>query len=306
VSSSSVRRMHPDQLDVDAETAGALVRDQFPQWRTLPVRPVTSNGTVNTLFRLGDELVLRFPLQPDEPAARLEWLRGEAEAARRILGRLPVPTPEPVALGSPGHGYPSPWAVYRWLPGTVATEVDVAGSPRFAEDLAEVVLALRRMDTAGRTFTGTGRGGRLDSQDAWVASCLELSAELIDTIALSRLWSRLRTAARDATPDRWTHGDLMPGNLLVAQGRLAAVLDVGGLAPADPALDLMPAWNLMAPASRTVFRDALGSDDDEWERGKGWAFAQAMGCLHYYRRTNPVMSATASRTLHALLDDERA
>jgi aminoglycoside phosphotransferase (APT) family kinase protein len=296
--------MHPDQLDVDPETAAALVGDQFPQWRLLPVRPVTSHGTVNTLFRLGDDLVLRFPLQCDEPEAKREELTREADVARRLLGRVPVATPAPVALGAPGHGYPSPWAVYRWLPGTVATDVGVAESEPFALDLADFVRAVRSLDLEGRVFSGRGRGGRLTSQDEWVSSCLDRSAELIDTKALRRLWSRLRLTPRAGAPDVWTHGDLMPGNLLVADGRLAAVLDVGGLGPADPALDLMPAWNLMTPGPRRAFRLALGTDDPEWERGKGWAFAQAIGCLHYYRLTNPVMSVLAHRTLSALLDDE--
>ncbi|WP_243747745.1 phosphotransferase [Mycolicibacterium sp. CBMA 226] len=40
------------------------------------------------------------------------------------------------------------------------------------------------------------------------------------------------------------HGDLLPGNLLVHEGRLTGVLDVGGLTPADPVLDLVSAWHL--------------------------------------------------------------
>jgi len=39
-----------------------------------------------------------------------------------------------------------------------------------------------------------------------------------------------------------THGDLIPGNVLVADARLAGVIDVGGLGPADPALDPGAAW----------------------------------------------------------------
>ena len=53
---------------------------------------------------------------------------------------------------------------------------------------------------------------------------------------------------------------------------------------------------------RDAYRAALACDDDEWDRGKGWALAQAIGCLWYYRETNPVMSQTAHRTLQALLD----
>lgn len=128
--------MHPGQLDVTVETATALVGEQFPQWRGLAIRPVRSHGTVNLLFRLGDDLVLRFPLEPGEPDQKRAWLEDEADAARRLLDRLPVPSPEPVALGEPGHGYPLPWVVYRWLPGSVAGEAGVANSAGFARDVA--------------------------------------------------------------------------------------------------------------------------------------------------------------------------
>jgi aminoglycoside phosphotransferase (APT) family kinase protein len=220
-----------------------------------------------------------------------------------LLGAVPVPTPEPVAIADPGHDYPLPWAVYRWLPGTEAGTAGVASSTAFADDLAAFVTALRSMDREGRAFHGRGRGGLLPSQDHYVATGLARSRGLIDVDALRRLWVRLRKTPRPDVPDAWTHGDLMPGNLLAADGRLCAVIDVGGLSPADPALDLMPAWNLMDPHGRLAFRAALDADDAEWDRGKGWAFAQAIGCLYYYRRTNPVMSETARRTLESLLVD---
>ena len=296
--------MHPGQLHVTAAQVTALVGAQFPRWRRLPVRPVRSTGTVNLLYRLGEDLVLRVPLQPGGVQKTRLGLEAEADAARRLLGRLPVASPEPVALGEPGPGFPLPWAVYTWLPGIVASEAEVAASTGFAGDLAVLVVALRSMHTEGRRFAGHARGGLLTDMDEDVAAYLDDAEGMIDTERLRRLWSRLRASPR-ADSDRWTHGDLMPGNLLVsASGRLAAVIDVGGLAPADPALDLQPAWNLLDAAPRAAFRSALDVGDDEWDRGKGWALAQAIGCLAYYRVTNPYMSETARRTLQALLDDE--
>lgn len=295
--------MHPHQMELTLDTVAGLVADQFPRWRGLTVRPVSSHGTVNVLFRLGEELVLRFPLEPGAPDAKRTWLLAEAEAARRLLGRVPVPTPEPVVLGEPGRGYPLPWVVYRWLQGNDVWAAGVADSADFAHDLASFVEALRSMDAEGRSFQGSGRGGLLTSQDDSVATWLGRSHGLIDVDALTRLWARLRQTPRAEAPDVWTHGDLMPGNLLAKNGRLCAVIDVGGLSPADPALDVMPAWNLMGPGARQAFRVALDVDEHEWERGKGWAFAQAIGCLPYYRDTNPVMSDIARRTLLALLTD---
>jgi aminoglycoside phosphotransferase (APT) family kinase protein len=294
--------MHEDQLDLDTDVVAALVREQHPQWDHLPLRPVPSHGTVHLLWRLGDELVLRFPMQGGDARATERRMAAEAEAARWVAGRVPVTTPEPVALGRPGSGWPQPGAVYRWLPGDTASEVDVADSPCFARDVGAVVTSLWAQPTGGRQFAGAGRGGLLTDHDGYVAAGLARAHGLVDTTALAELWARLRTTPR-CEPDTWTHGDLMPGNLLVADGRLVGLIDAGGVAVADPALDLMPAWNLMTARSRLAFRATVEAGQAAWDRGRGWALAQAVGCLWYYRETNPVMSSTAHRTLTALLED---
>ncbi|MER7506517.1 hypothetical protein AB0L05_33035 [Nonomuraea pusilla] len=92
-------------------------------------------------------------------------------------------------------------------------------------------------------------------------------------------------------------------NVLVSAGRLAGILDVGGFGPADPALDLVSAWHLLEAGPRQALRADLDCDDVEGERGKAWAFVQAMGCVWYYAETNPVMSLMGRRTLHRILAD---
>lgn len=101
-----------------------------------------------------------------------------------------------------------------------------------------------------------------------------------------------------------THSDLIPGNVLVSAGRLAGILDVGGFGPADPSLDLVSAWHLLEAGPRQVLRDRLGSDDLEWERGKAWAFVQAMGLVWYYVESNPAMSRMGQRSLERILADK--
>jgi aminoglycoside phosphotransferase (APT) family kinase protein len=296
--------VHPNQLDVTVETVRALVAAQFRAWAHLPVRVVVTHGTVNALFRIGDRLAARFPLVPGEVAEIRRWLQSEADAARELVGRTRFPTPEPVALGEPGAGYPLPWSVQTWVPGTVATDADPADSVGFAHDLAEFVEAVRAIDTRGRRFAGSGRGGALVSQDAWLETCFAKSGRLLDGPRLRRMWASFRRLPRGDRPDIMSHGDLMPGNILVAGGRLAGVIDVGGLGPADPALDLVGAWHLLDPHPRRALRDRLGCDDEEWERGKGWAFAQSMGLVWYYAETNPTMAAIGRRTLDRLVADD--
>jgi aminoglycoside phosphotransferase (APT) family kinase protein len=298
-------RMHADQVDVTPGTVARLVASQFPQWRDLPVRPVTSHGTVNALFRLGDEIVLRFPLRPSLDAGLRDRLSTEQERARRLAAHVPVPVPEPLGLGEPGQGYPGPWTAYSWIPGETASRERIGDPGEFARDLAGFVSALHGMDTGGRTWDGRTRGGPLPRRDESVRRALDESARLTDTGRLARIWARCLEAPRDAA-DVWIHSDLMPGNLLVRDGRLAGVIDVEDVCVGDPAVDLMPAWNLMAPGPRQVYRRALGVSDATWERGRGWAVVQAIVALPYYVGTNPVMADTARRTLDAVLDQPAA
>ena len=176
--------MHPEQLSVTAETARGLIHRQFPAWRELPLRGIQSQGTVNALFRLGDGLVARFPLLPGQD------VRAEAAAARELHGRTRFATPEPVAIGEPGPGYPLPWSVQTWVPGEVATP---DGHPEaFAHDLAEFVRGVRAIDTRGRTFAGDNRGGNLRRHDAWMETCFGRSEGLLDVARLRALWAELR------------------------------------------------------------------------------------------------------------------
>lgn len=295
--------MHPDQLKVPVEVVDRLVDEQFPSWSGMPIKPVASLGTVNALFRIGEHLVARFPLQGDNVEETRRWLEREATAARELLGRTPFPTPEPVAIGEPGAGYPLPWSVQTWLQGTVATQADPGHSIAFAHDLAAFIRSVRAIDTRGRTFSGQGRGGHLPSHDSWVAVCLARSESLIEVGRLRRLWAELRELPRNGMPDRMTHGDLIPGNILVAGDRLAGVIDVGGLGPADPALDLVGAWHLLEDEPRRVLREDLGCDEVEWDRGKAWAFVQAIGVVWYYVESNPTMSRMGRRTLQRIMAD---
>jgi aminoglycoside phosphotransferase (APT) family kinase protein len=293
--------MHAGQVDVSVETVTRLVAEQFPEWSALRIASVSSAGTVNAIFRLGDDLCARFPLVAEDVVTVRQRLEAEEQAARALAGRTRFSTPEPVAMGEPDADYPMPWLVQTWIPGRDATVDDPGASFRFAEDLAEFIAAVRGIDTRGRPFAGTGRGGDLHAHTAWMETCFTQSAGLLDVPRLRALWTRLRDLPRSGGPDLMTHGDLIPGNVLVKGGRLTGVLDVGGLGPADPALDLVCAWHLLDREPRKTLRQALDCDDLEWARGQAWAFEQAMGVVWYYATSNPTMSDMGRRTLDRIL-----
>lgn len=292
--------MHPEQLQPTVDTVRGLLATQFPAWRHLPLQPVSTQGTVNAVFRLGTELAVRLPVVLQELGETRARLRAEVAAARALALSCTVPTPEPLALGEPQQGYPLPWSVWTWLPGHDATVEDPAPSMAFAHDLALLIAGLRAADTHGRHFDGSGRGGHLSDHDEWLDVCFRESAHLLDVPLLRKLWHRFR-ALPSVDADVMCHGDLTPPNVLVRAGRLVGVLDGGGFAPADPALDLVAAWHLLDDGPRAAVRAELDCGDVQWLRGTAWAFQQAMGLVWYYVDSNPAMSQWGRRTLDRIV-----
>lgn len=281
--------MHADQHTIDTGLVRRLVAGQFPRWAGLPLTPLASGGTVNAVYRLGAELTVRLPLT----AGGAGDIAKEREALG-ALGELPVAVPAVVAVGEPAEGYPWPWAVHSWLDGSPALE------GRTAHGLAEFVLALRA-NTADGPPAHRGRPlSEVDTATRRAIDELSRTDEPFDPETALAVWAEALGAPQWTGPPRWVHGDLMPSNLLLRDGRLTGVLDWATAGLGDPAIDLIPAWGLLTASGRESFRDAVAPDDATWARGRGRALAMAVIQLPYYRHTNPVISANARYVLAEL------
>lgn len=296
------RVLHSDEIPIDTALVRALVARSLPHHAATPVRRLAASGSTNVLFRLGDELLVRLPRQPGGSAA----IRKEATWLPVVRPRLPVAVPEVVAVCGPDHGYPEHWSVVRWLDGdhpeVVIPETPV--DPRrevLARDLAAVLTALSQLEVPPEAVDDphlrSYRGGPLVTMDQTtrenIERCRSLADFPLDLDAVTRIWEdalRLPGAAEPAPP-RWYHGDLTAENLLVQDGRLAAVLDFGGLAVGDPAVDLVVAWEVLDPPARELFRTQLGVDDATWLRGRAWALCITL-MIWYYWTTMPKRRAS--------------
>jgi aminoglycoside phosphotransferase (APT) family kinase protein len=137
--------------------------------------------------------------------------------------------PVPLALGHPAEGYPFDWSVYEWLPGENANGT-IDDLDQGAVDLAAFVAALRRIDTTGAfPRPARHRGGVLAQFDEGVRRSVMQLGDRIDGDATIRSWQESLGASMWDGPEVWVHGHLLPGNLLVVDGRLSAVIDFGGL-----------------------------------------------------------------------------
>lgn len=292
--------MHENQLILSEEDAAFLIAQRFPEYRGQVIRRLDTSGTVNAIFRVGEEAAARFPLLGHDANGTGPTSAHEASAMEEFLQASPFPGPRPLGIAEPSVTCPGGWSLQSWLPGATPSPHSHESSDGFAEDLATLITALRLHPTGGRTFAGTGRGGLLQEHDGWVKECLRQSRGLLDVGPLRKLWEHFRTLS-PAGADVMNHGDLIPANLLVDGERLSGVLDTGGFGPADPALDLVAAWHLLDERRRRRFRERIGVGDEEWERGAGWAFEQAIGLVWYYRETNPSMAELGRSTLGRLL-----
>src|SRR5262249_6213448 len=116
-------------------------------------------------------------------------------------------------------------------------------------------------------------------------------------------WERaLQAPVWQGTPV-WIYADLLRPNLLVAAGRLAAVIDFGSAGTGDPAADVIAAWGGFGHPRGGAFRPALAPDEATWTRARGFALHQALLIIPYYPETNPGFVAMAKRTVGEALAD---
>src|SRR3984957_6916520 len=208
------------EYEVTPDLVRRLLPAQPPDLAGLPVTPFT-NGWDNTLFRLGDGLVVRLPrrtLGAVIAANEQRWLP-------LLAPRLPLPVPVPVRTGGPGEGDPWPWSVVEFLPGTPASDSPSFDPRRAAADLGGFFGALH-VPAPPDAPANPYRGGPLARR----AANFEQNLAAIDPppldvaprggqaghAAVPPPWSAARAAPPWDGPPAWLHGDPHPANILIA------------------------------------------------------------------------------------------
>lgn len=294
--------MHPDEIPTSVDLVRDLVATQFPQWAALPIERVASGGTVNAIYRIGDDVYARLPLRE----AGASQIHKEHKWLPRLAPHLPLAVPAPLALGQPTDDYPIAWAIYPWLPGEIATLEAPSNPTEVVRSLATFIRALQAIDTTGAPVPSAhnyGRGVPLATRDQATRNAIAQSETLVNTTAVEAAWTADSRAPTYEGAPVWIHGDLKSDNLLTLDSHLTAVIDWGALAIGDPAVDLLPAWELPTPQARATLRTTLAVDDPTWTRGRAWALSVAIIALPYYIDTNPTMVRYARTLLDNVLAD---
>lgn len=279
-----------------------LLRAQFPHWAGLEIDAVRSSGTDNTTYRLGPELVARLP----KSSASVPALVKEQPWLPRLERKLQTRVPHLVARGRPSSDYPAPWSINRWIEGETYREDAITDWAAFVSALVTFLKALQQTDTTGAPPPGPhnfGRGAPLVERDRRVHHAIQSIASSFDPSDLHRAWEEDSQAPALAGPLRWLHGDIHAQNILLAEGRLHAIIDFGCLGIGDPACELALAWRLLPDHARSLLHTALQPDAATWRRARAWALSISVMEMQHYAATNPVLTAIAARTIREVLKD---
>jgi aminoglycoside phosphotransferase (APT) family kinase protein len=289
-------KLHHGEAHIDVALVQRLVAEQFPEWAGLAIREVQSTGTVNAIYRVGDDVYARLP----RVAAWVADLQREARWLPWLGERLSLTIPEPVGEGRPNAAYPFAWALYRWLDGEPYTDDGIDDEARAARELARFVLELRRLDPSGAPPAGRRP---LRELDAGTRAAIAAGRSLIDAGPALAAWEDAVESVVWEGRAVWIHADLLRPNILTRSGAVSAVIDFGAAGVGDPAADVIAAWSVFGPVGREPYRSALSVDDETWRRARGFALHQAAIAIPYYAETHPRFVALAQRTIEQVLLD---
>lgn len=311
-----VEWIHDREVDTSATAVRTLLTQQVPELADRPLTYLDESGTSNTLWRMsGDgggerDCIVRLPRTPSAEASILtEHRLLPALQATDVARRFQVP--ELLHTGLPSSAFPLHWMITGWIDGLDAWQVrqELAQSPGgLIEDLTTAIGAISSATGLPVPDRSPGqRGGPigplLDRLRRWLDDPKWSADRFVDVRRVGRLADQAAELADEPVAVCTVHGDLLPGNLLVAAGRLRAVIDWGGAGCGDPAQDLTPAWALFDDDARATFRSELEVDDATWLRGRANELEHAVGGVLYYRPRGHVLGEIMARTLDRVLAD---
>ncbi|WP_058535422.1 aminoglycoside phosphotransferase family protein [Legionella saoudiensis] len=294
-------KMHENEQAIDLELVRFLLKKQCPQWAKLELLPIPSSGTDNALFRLGSQYVVRIPRIEWSPGSVTNGINKEWLWLPQLARHLKIPISEPIFKGEPDGNYPWPWSITKWNEGHNPAFEKENEYEKLAIDLANFLNDLQGIKLS-KSGPLSRRGVPLEEMNEETQKALNALENDMDTKPLASLWEQLANTPKWDNPAVWLHGDLLPGNILINNNRLSAVIDFADVGLGDPACDLIVAWSLLNEHSRMVFRKHLMNvDEHTWKRGQGWALSIALVIIPYYKNTNPVLASVAKRMIEQLI-----
>jgi aminoglycoside phosphotransferase (APT) family kinase protein len=282
-------------IQIDLAIVKQLIIDQCHQYSNLLITPLETYGTSHALYRLGNDYLIRLPKIDWENSNCNRDTLNEFHITNHLSPILDITISTPIFLGNPCQYYQYYWSIIKWHDGDTPKFETNNEYSQLAIELAKFINQLHTIKIDNIDYSR--RGGDLSKIDSDTRQAIHQINDEFDGQLLLILWDKYSKVSKWDQSPRLIHGDLLPGNILLKNKHLNAVIDFTDVGLGDPACDLIIAWSLFNQSSRNIFRNNLNNiDDSTWIRGMAWALSIAVVMLPYYKNTNIVM-ANLARTI---------
>jgi aminoglycoside phosphotransferase (APT) family kinase protein len=254
------------EVHIDAALVVSLLRAQFPDLANLDCYKV-NEGFDNSLWRLGEDLVVRIPRREIAAALIENELRWLPEVARHVS----LATPLPLRAGVATDVFPWPWLIASWHNGEAGDEIDPNVRGGSAKEMAIFLRELHVEAPTDAPFNPYRSVALVDRESTLYSRLHDVEAH-VDYWAVEALWKSVRDTPRWTHPGSWLHGDFHPGNTVYRDGALVGVVDFGDMCAGDPAVDLAGGLLSLPYESLHEFFDTYERcDGATLRRTIGWA-----------------------------------
>ncbi|MBB6674673.1 phosphotransferase [Cohnella nanjingensis] len=256
------------EWEVSVEAAARLIGSQFPALASRPVQRL-DHGWDNTVYRVGDEYVFRFPRREVAVAS----LRMEGQILPQLEAYIQIPYSKPLFHGEGDRDYPLPFLGYPYLPGAYPIGLTDEQRALSAGILAQFLKGLHAFPVEIARENGVQAdhrnladiAARIERMQGFLSK-LTPHIEAQDRLAIAGYLDRLPTG-RVRPCDVFLHGDLHFKNIVVDEtGLVAGVIDWGDINIGHPACDLSIAYSYLPPHARPAFFQTYGPADEETRR----------------------------------------
>ncbi|GIO22695.1 aminoglycoside phosphotransferase family protein [Oceanobacillus sp. J11TS1] len=286
---------------INEDLVRKLINTQFPEWSKLKIKPVKNSGNDNRTFHLGNHMSVRLP----SAECYVPQVEKEQTWLPKLSKELSLPISTPIAKGNPSEEYPFPWSVNKWLEGETLTLENINDPNQFARDLGAFLIEFQSIDASGGPIAGQHnfyRGGDIAVYDQESRDAIEQNEDTLNAPLLNEIWDLALDSKWGKNPV-WVHGDIAPGNILVNNGQLCAIIDFGILGVGDPSCDAAMAWTFFDDNSRKIFKTALNMDHETWNRARGWALWKALITYNWNKHSNKAIAEESYKIINTIEND---
>jgi aminoglycoside phosphotransferase (APT) family kinase protein len=185
----------PADLTIDEPLVRGLLAEQHPDLAHLDLLEV-EGGWDNTLFRLGQDLVIRLPRR----SASASLIGHEQRWLPLLSPRLPLPVPVALRVGHPSDRFPWSWSITSWFAGRPA--LVTPPQPAAAATTLGGFLRALHQPAPPDAPRNPWRGVPLTDRSAALSDHLQRIGGLVDRAAVVAFWDVVLSTPPWPGPDR--------------------------------------------------------------------------------------------------------